>query len=74
MGPGHLLSLTLLFGADALFCESADETDTDLDAEVRNLRFPVAAGESVTHTVHLKNGENGGKDYTTLEPTFTHAG
>ncbi|WP_189856680.1 hypothetical protein [Streptomyces poonensis] len=64
---------TLLFGADALFYEGTNETNTDLDAEVRDLRFQVAAGESVSHTIYLKNKENGGKDYATLELTFTNA-
>ncbi|MCI0385678.1 hypothetical protein [Streptomyces sp. CNQ085] len=72
MGDGH--GGTLLFGADALFREGTNETNTDPDAEIRDLRFQVAAGESVTHTVCPKNGENGGKGYVTLEPTLTDTG
>ncbi|MEU0336003.1 hypothetical protein [Streptomyces sp. NPDC006193] len=64
---------TVLFGADALFYEGTKDTTTDLDGEVRDLRILVAAGESVSHTVYLKNKENGGKDYATLELTFTNA-
>ncbi|MFJ4526103.1 hypothetical protein ACIP4Y_35140 [Streptomyces sp. NPDC088810] len=64
---------TLLFGADALFYEGTKDTTTDLDDDVRDLRFQVAAGQSVSHTVYLKNKENGGKDYATLELTFTNA-
>ncbi|GAA2424431.1 hypothetical protein [Streptomyces glaucus] len=64
---------TLLFGADALFYEGTNDTNTDLDAQVRDLRIQVAAGETVSHTVYLKSGENGGKDYATLELTFGNA-
>ncbi|MFJ4953024.1 hypothetical protein [Streptomyces sp. NPDC088760] len=59
--------------ADALFYEGTKDTTTDLDDDVRDLRFQVAAGQSVSHTVYLKNKENGGKDYATLELTFTNA-
>jgi hypothetical protein len=64
---------TLEFGLDALFFEGTDDRTTDLDDSVRHLRFVVRPGETVNHTVYLKNHENGGKDWATLQLNFTNA-
>ncbi|MFB7470698.1 hypothetical protein [Kitasatospora sp. NPDC056184] len=63
---------TLEFGLDALFFEGTNDRTTDLDDEVVGLRFHVPAGQSVPYTVYLKNRENGGKDWATLNLTFTN--
>ncbi|WP_380282043.1 hypothetical protein [Kitasatospora purpeofusca] len=63
---------TLEFGLDALFFEGTNDRTTDLDDEVTGLRFQVPAGQSLPYTVYLKNGENGGKDWATLNLNFTN--
>jgi hypothetical protein len=63
---------TLEFGVDALFFEGTNDRTTDLDDSVRDLRFHVRAGESVPYTVYLKNQENGGDDWATLNLNFAN--
>ncbi|MFJ4678159.1 hypothetical protein [Kitasatospora sp. NPDC088783] len=64
---------TLEFGLDAFFFEGTNDRTTDLDDEVTGVRVRVPAGQSVPYTVYLKNGENGGKDWATLDLTFSNA-